>query len=1676
LSDAQFQASLLPDTVLDPSLTPAEMREACRALRGRVLRQEVYAEDRTAAADRPYSVSERNYTVTKIQGFGPNLHASFVAHARETLDEQFERALYTVGGNTVSDPRVTHAVVLATDAYDNELLSATLTYGRRHDDPNPVLTADDRAKQKQLLASAVESAFTNAIDVADAYRVPVNAEASSYELIKLMIPPGGANPTPTIDFNDLNNQIIAAGDGLHDLPFEDVNATGAVNNAPYRRLLSRTQALYRSDDLTQLLPLGALESLGLSGKTLQQALTPGLITTVFQRQSGAGVENLIPDPGTTIGGKGADQGGYVMDVAGNAWAPSNQIFYAAGVDVAAPTGTAAMELAYARQHFFSPRVFSNPFDKITTARLDAYDLLVTGVTDAAQNTVSATLDYRVLQPTRITEPNGNRAEAAYDSFGRVVATALRGKVTDTLGDSLAQVKTDLTAQDLSDFFADPKGSIAATLLAGATTRVVYDLDRYAASGAAYRPAYTATIARETHLSDLGQGAVSKLQVRFTYSDGLGREIQQKGQSDDGPLTSGGVAVSPRWICSGWQVFTNKGQPARVYEPFFDDTHDFKFANKVGVSKVIFYDPPGRPVVTLNPDMSWEKVLFDPWSQTAWDVNDTVLIADPAQDGDAGRYLSRLPGVDFTNTWYKQRIGGALGPEQQDAAAKTAAHAATPGIEYFDTLGRAFLTIADNGKDTLGNLQLYLSRSTLDIQGNARVLVDALGRQAVRRDFDMLKGEIHQSSMEAGERWSLTDVGRQNIRSWNSRGSTFASDYDDLRRPVGVYLSDATQKNTLIGRTVYGEAVLHAADSNLLGQVYQQYDQAGFVTQPLYDFKGNPQTSQRQLAAEYRKTLNWSAAVAPEGPLYATTTLRDALNRPTLITAPDQSAIRPAYNAASQLDGIDVNVRGKQQGGQPVWSAYVTGIEYDAKAQRSLISYGNGAVTEYSHDAETFRLTRLLTTRPHPPGNAVDILQDLNYTYDPKGNVTYLEDNAQQKNFFRQQMTQPVNDYTYDPLYRLIQATGREYLGKIGATPKAPMPVGPDDTFYTNLDNPGDPTAMGNYTEQYLYDAVGNMLSLSHAGTDPLNPGWTRQYNYQEASLIEPALKSNRLSSTQVGAVNEAYGYSGNGGLSGNITAMPHLSLMQWDFRDQLQATSTQAFNQGTPSITWYVYDGSGQRVRKVTDAAAAGNSAPLRKSERIYLGIFEIFRLYDPQGAPTDETQTLHVLDDTRRIALIETVTISSNGATVNVPLARYQFADHLGSSCVELDDLGNTISMEVYFPFGATAYQATNKSIMAAAKRYRYTGKEHDEENGFSYHGARYYALWLGQWISCDPAGADWTLYSYSRCNPISFNDLNGKEPAAAQQPTQELKLPRGLDDSERRPAWDAATQEQRAAALARASPDEHAIFAGWVGRAFGEQRTALSTITEPEHFGGIPALLKVQGLAITSIAGAGVTIIGEGLGLLGSLQTGVSAGHLLTGTDITGRTLSADEKTADKINVALGVAGLVISGVASVVAGKGANPPTALAPEPVPTAAPAGERVMLDTTVVDGIRRGTAGVEETLVNARAEGVNFSVPRPVFTEASQGGWGPAARSAINRLGLPIDEGGGLASRVSQYDEALTKGIRFEGLYGADPKKLPVDLVISSHVKSAGASLWTLERRSLAAMRQFGVSLWRPVK
>ena len=1447
LTDDEVRSLLLPDTLLPSDLTFDEEREACRALKGAMLRQEVYALDGTPKQDHPYTVIEQNFTIERLQPHANNRHGVFFTHPREIISYHYER--------NPGDPRTEHALTLEVDLFGNVLKSAAIAYGRRIDSPDLALLAEDRVKQRLIHITCTENEVTNAIvNQAHAYRTPLPAESRTYEMRKAQQDKSANELTRLYRFIDVVAYVNQARDGAHDIVYEDIEFAQAkqkvVNDAGesnkyFRRLIEQVRTLYRKDNLTGLLPLKQVSALALPGEHYQLAFTSGLLAQIFQRpHAGAPTENLLPAPTVVLSGLGGDRGGYLQsqvlkadgrfpntDPDDHWWIPSGPSFFTDN-----PADSPAAELIEARQHFFLSRRYRDPFGQDTHVSYN-YDLLLFETRDALGNRVTVeTNDYRVLQPRRVSDPNRNRAAVEFDTLGMVAGTAVMGKPLPATveGDSLTGFVADLNQVQIDNFHdaADPH-TVAQALLQNATTRIVYDLDRFRRTQSAHPadkskwlPSYAATLSRETHSSDPLPLSGLKIQISFSYSDGFGREIQKKIQAE--PEKVGGIAGSPRWVGSGWTIFNNKGKPVRQYEPFFSqlppaERHHFEFGVIAGVSPVLFYDPVERVVTTLLPNNTYEKVVFDPWQQTTFDVNDTVAprnaeTGDPRTDldiqGYVAAYFNALPlNPQPWQTWYQQRINGDNGVQEQAAAQKAAAHADTPTTVYFDALGRPFMTrvrnrvvCANHALD--GTEDQFVTRVELDIEGNQRavrdanknaqdglgnVVIDQQGHIVMRYAYDMLGNRIYQISMETGARWVLNDVTGKPVRAWDSRGHNFTSTYDALRRSIAQEVRGTTadsdprtlNRDLLVDKIIYGESLANPEALNLRTRVYRHFDSAGIATNAqldtngkpteAYDFKGNLKRSTRQFIQHYQEIPDWSSAIPPnlqpvlEAETFTSSSRYDALNRPVQSVAPHSSIarakcniIQPVFNEANLLERVDVwldRVTEPSSQINPVSDTPspvgVSNIDYDAKGQRTGIDYKNGASTTYEYDALTFRLVRMHTVRPSSLNGLATqlfknngIVQDLRYVYDPVGNITEVSDQALKSIFHNQQQVNPVCGYIYDAVYRLIEGKGREHIGQSALLLNPPngnyrdYPV----TGGTQL---GDPQAVRHYTEQYVYDPVGNFERISHQAA---NGGWTRHYAYEESSLLEPAKQSNRLSGSSIGAITENYSSNGDGyDPHGNMLHMPHLQQMQWDYRDHLHQISL-----GGGGEAFYVYDAAGQRVRKVWK-----KSANLIE-ERIYLGGFEIFRQHaNTVGANTAtlERETLHLMDDQKRIALVETRTLDTLGVDLAPQqLLRYQFGNHLGSASLELDDQAQVISYEEYTPYGSSSFQAA-RSQTETAKRYRYTGKERDEESGFNYHGARYCVVWLGRWISGDPIGIadDLNLYTYARCNPVMRIDLDG-------------------------------------------------------------------------------------------------------------------------------------------------------------------------------------------------------------------------------------------------------------------------------------------------------------------------------
>ena len=1317
---SSFKEYNLPEPILPPNLTADEAREAVRACKGMTLRQEVYAPDAPATspmlASCPYSVAEHNNNITMLQPQGPNLYAVFLSVESESLTYGYER--------NPGDPRIAHTLNTAFDQYGNIIDAYTVVYARQP--INPINPGGMTLPGSQPLPNAVISVqqitcilytrhnYTADIITATTYRLRAACETITSQLT-------GINPAAAYySISDFTNPAAT----------------------PTLVLLKHDRTLFLQDDLKTPMPLYSMDTLGLGYQQYHLAFnaattaltgraTPALL------QSGQYVESdtlmaahLFPS----------------TDATGEWWAPSGTIVWLNG-------GIA--------QPFLLPYQYLDAYGYATTLKYDPHSLLLTRVTDAIGNsTTAAPIDYRVLLPQTVTDANGNATDYKYDGLGWLVAFAQRGKGEGDTFD--ATFTADLTPAQLTGFFSDPYTNGPA-LLRGATTRYIYDF----VSGG---PFSAGVVGRTIHAGQTPDPRVNATavpyQYSFEYTDGLGRIAMKKIQADASTGTPpAGSCTGPnspqhQWIGNGKTVYNNKGKPVMQYEPYFSPTPNYEQAPANGVTAIIHYDAPGRAIRADFPDGSFSMTQFDGWVQIISDPNDTVK--------DSAWYQTFLHSPD---------------PLDVDAANKAYVHYATPTAAHLDPLGRNFYSVAFN-KDSSGNPLLYATQTILDLANNPLSAIDPMGNTVMQWDYDLLNRRVHQLSMDTGERWMLHDVMNKPWAQWDINGAKvidYTYSYDVLHRP----LQSAVNINGtpyLPAYNVYGENIsIHGAsdtDNNLRGRLYRQFDESGLVTNYLYDFKGNLVQTSRIFATAFRAAtagcpvVPWTGTAGDTSLLdnteeYITLVTYDAVNRPMLYTRPfipaTAGVVIPLPYSQPAVNKADIYVPGYGEsgalntvslyyGGGATATPYVTRICHNEKGQRLCIQYGNNTVTRYTYDPDTFRLTRLLTTA----NTGTTILQDLNYYYDPVGNITYQLDKAQPPIFYNNQQVSSDGNYTYDPIYRLISATGREQIGQ------NTVDEGPSNTNFRNypfdaapIPAPTDPLAMRNYTQTYTYDAVGNMLQLQHAaGTG----SYTRNFVYNNNPV--PGA-NNQLLSTTVGA-NPAINYTYDG--HGNMLNLPQLPAMAWDYKDRFTSATQQSVAAGTGQTTYYNYDAGGARTRKVTMSAASAASAPGLLSERLYIGNFEIYRTYGPGGAITLQRETLHVMDDKSRVAMIDNKTTDTAGAdttSLDTYYPRYQYANHLESAVYELDGSADIISYEEYHPFGTTSYQAMDAGLDVPMRRYRYTGKERDEETGLYYHGARYYAPWLCRWTNADPIGLGdgVNVYIYTADNPIMFKDPSGTD-----------------------------------------------------------------------------------------------------------------------------------------------------------------------------------------------------------------------------------------------------------------------------------------------------------------------------
>ncbi|OGZ93112.1 MAG: hypothetical protein A2549_00380 [Candidatus Staskawiczbacteria bacterium RIFOXYD2_FULL_37_10] len=420
-------------------------------------------------------------------------------------------------------------------------------------------------------------------------------------------------------------------------------------------------------------------------------------------------------------------------------------------------------------------------------------------------------------------------------------------------------------------------------------------------------------------------------------------------------------------------------------------------------------------------------------------------------------------------------------------------------------------------------------------------------------------------------------------------------------------------------------------------------------------------------------------------IFATEYAYDRQGNQTLITNPDLSQIKYQYN----MGGYPEKVLYKESSGAD-FAEIVSNFDYTSAGQISDIYYATGAHTTNTYDAnKLYRLTKKLSV-------SGDVnLQDISYQYDNVGNIKQIIDNSSTD-------ARKTVVYVYDDLYRLTSASA------------------------TNTAN------SQNYTESFVYDAIGNILSKKING-EKINYRYKGNLNNTGSDYANPD------AATEIaGDVSTSYKYDRNGNMTGQ-----GLNIYKYDYNNRLLSFTAPGDPAPYDGRIDYAYDHTGQRIKTRKFASD---------------GIFVTYYPTMYYNKLRDEI-TKHIFANGLNLATIE--------VTGDTAKTYFNFSDSLQSSSVMTDQTGAVVETMDYYPFGEIRLDSKTADF---AEQRKYIGQEYDEDTGLNYLNARYYNSAIARFVTQDPMfwnfDSSWladpqnqNAYAYARNNPITLSDPSGEK-----------------------------------------------------------------------------------------------------------------------------------------------------------------------------------------------------------------------------------------------------------------------------------------------------------------------------
>jgi RHS repeat-associated protein len=520
--------------------------------------------------------------------------------------------------------------------------------------------------------------------------------------------------------------------------------------------------------------------------------------------------------------------------------------------------------------------------------------------------------------------------------------------------------------------------------------------------------------------------------------------------------------------------------------------------------------------------------------------------------------------------------------------------------------------------------------------------------------------------------------------------------------------------------VYGAATeTGAANGFVAGRVKRRVDESGRIDFT-YDALGN--------VAKETSTLVSTLPSQKDGYATVMTYTYDSFGRMLEMQFPGISVevLRYGYDAGGMVTsarGLDTVTKSPNKNPDTI---YLRHVGYDEFGKRTHVLYGNGVETQYTHEADTRRLSQTNTDYTDKTGRLP--MQRLRYAYDVMDNVRSLQNAVPTDNKVTPVAVGPTSyTYDYDRLYQLTHADGL-------------YQTSPSKRFRHSLD--------------YVYDEIGNITQKNQQDfQDQTGPnGIFQEGNVRPATTYK---LDYRYDGTPHAVTHLDEARQGNLATSRDISHDPDGNQTGWTFQNGQQRVETwneedrlrQVEDQGHV-LGFYLYNADGVRTHSVADGR-----------ELVYVNQYLTIRNNSPYI-----TKNIYA-DDTRIASKLD-------GNSSPPPTTFWYHSDQLNSTQFTTTDDQSLSEHAEYFASGESWQEERTNLLANIRPEYLFNGKELDTLTGYYYYGARYYDPVVQNWQSADPMITSFVqgkphegvfrpqnlgAYSYTWNNPLNAIDPFG-------------------------------------------------------------------------------------------------------------------------------------------------------------------------------------------------------------------------------------------------------------------------------------------------------------------------------